>query len=87
MLKDIGLLVNCGRWHLTPAPKRESVAINFVISVEVMESESSDAVDELRSAFEETVALWSRTGWRKMKKHEREQKAAKKQLQREVKIK
>jgi hypothetical protein len=77
MLKDVGLLVNCGRWRLVREPKRGSVAINFVLSVEVLESESSEAIDELRAAIQETVASWSRAGWRKMKKQEREHKEIK----------
>ena len=74
MIKDVGLLVNCGRWRLAHEPKTGSIAINFVLSVEVLESESSETIDELREAIQETINSWSRAGWRKMKRQEREQK-------------
>ena len=85
MVKDIGLLVNCSRWRLEKEPKCGSVMINFVFAVETLDSESSEAIDELKEAIQETVAAWSRAGWRKMKKQERERKAARKLLQKERK--
>ena len=81
MVKDVGLLVNCGRWRLEKEPKCGSVMINFVFAVETLDSESSTAINELKEAVQETVAAWSRTKWQKMKKQEREQKAARKLLQ------
>ena len=75
MLKDVGLLVNCGRLRLRRRySKRSSVAVNFVVSVEVFDEESSDAAVELRKAIQETVNSWSRAGLRKMKREERERK-------------
>ena len=85
MLKEIGLLVNCGRWRFSKEPKRDIVSINFVFSVEALDEETTEIIDELRAAVQETIAGWSRAGWRKMKKQEREQKAARKLLQQERK--
>jgi len=76
MLKDVGLLINCGRWRLERETKSESVALNFVVSIEVLESESPKAIDELRLAIQDTVGRWSLAGWRKIKRQERKQKNA-----------
>jgi len=70
MLKDIGLLVNCGRWRLLKESQSGSVMINFVTSVEVLDSESSEAIEELREAIQDIVSRWSRAGWRKMKRQQ-----------------
>jgi len=72
MLKDVGLLVNCGRWRFKKTQKRGSVMISFVAAVEVFDDESSEAIDEIREAIQETIGSWSRAGWRKMKRQERE---------------
>jgi len=65
MLKDVGLLVNCGRWRLLKEEQSGSVMINFVTAVEVLDGESSEAIQDV-------VSRWSRAGWRKMVRRERE---------------
>ena len=78
MIKDVGLLVNCGRWRLSREySKRSSVAINFVTSVEVFDDEVPEVTEELRDAIQEVIGRWSRTSWRKLKKQERESKKVK----------
>ena len=81
MLKEVGLLVNCGRWRLKKSTKKDSVAINFVLSVEVLESKSPVAIASLKETIQRAVTLWDREVWREKKKQE--QKAAKKTLQTE----
>lgn len=77
MLKEVGLLVNCGRWRFVREPKRDYIAVNFVASIEVLESHSEDTIAELREAIQETVTSWNRTQWRKMKKQEKDKKGVK----------
>jgi hypothetical protein len=74
MLKDVGLVVNCGRWRLRRASKRDSVMISFVTAVESFEGDTSETIDELREVIQEAVSSWSRAGWRKIKQQERERK-------------
>ena len=76
MLKDVGLVVNCGRMRLSK-PVKSSVMLNFAFAIEVPEEEASEVIDELRSAVQETIGSWSRACWRKMKKQERERKRVK----------
>jgi len=85
MLKEVGLLVNCGRWRLKKSTKKESVAINFVLSVEVLESHSDDAIVSLKETIQRAVASWDREAWVELQKQKREQK--KKLLQNERKVK
>ena len=66
MLKDVGLVVSCGRWRLEKQVK-SSVILNFATSVEVPESESSVAIAELRESIQEVVSRWSRIRWAKKK--------------------
>ena len=85
MLKEVGLLVNCGRWRLKKSTKKESVSINFVLSVEVLESHSDDAIVSLKETIQRAVASWDREAWVELQKQKREQK--KKLLQNERKVK
>ena len=71
MLKDVGLVVNCGRWRLSEPSKRGSVMISFVTAVESYDSESSEVIDELRDLIQETVSSWSCRHWSQLKKQER----------------
>jgi len=77
MLKDIGLLVHCGRWGFSRQPKRDTVAINFVAAVEVLESKTDESITELRELIQEAVGSWSRADYRKMKRQTRERKKVK----------
>ena len=77
MLKDVGLVVNCGRWHLKTRSKRERLTVNFAFSVEVSSGKESEVVEELRSAIQETVGTWSRSCWRREQKIELERKQVK----------
>jgi len=71
MLKDVGLVVNCGRWRLMEKPACSTVTVNFVSAVEVFDSELSESIDELRSLLHEVVASWSHSKWYELKKQER----------------
>jgi len=77
MLKEIGLLVHCGRWNISRQTKQETVMINFVAAVEVLEAKTEESIAELREMVQEAVGAWSRADYRKMKRQERKSKKVK----------
>ena len=66
---ETGVFVNCGsyrpRWYRS---KRDRVRVHFGFSLEMPESEQSEAITELRESIHELVSTWSQSCYRKVKK-------------------
>ena len=76
MLKEIGLVVNCGRWRLAK-PVKSSVMLNLAASVEIPEPATSETIEELRGSIQDLINHWCRSHLGKQKKQLKEKKKVK----------
>jgi hypothetical protein len=82
MLKDVGLVTNCGKWRLSPKVKGERVFVSVAFSVELRESEVAESIPELRAMVEEGMQRWDRARWCKFVKQEKIEKQEKERKKR-----
>ena len=71
MQKDVGLLTNCGTCRLPGEVAGDRVFVSVVFSMELLEKDAPDAINELREEVQETMMKWSRLYRAKLRRQEK----------------
>lgn len=75
MLREVGLLTNCGTCRLPEEVAGDRVFVSVVFSMELLEQDAPDVINELREEVQETIMKWSRLYRSRLRQREKKKNA------------